>query len=299
MSKLIDILEGTLLGDGCIKFDNYKYRKYLSYKLTAKDKNFLLWFKELINEYHLKCWNTIDNKKQNINAFYFYINNCLYPEIISLRNKWYKEIKGKYKKIVPRDIELTSTVLLHWYLGDGSLNRHRNDNRVPAIVLATNCFSNEDIDFLIQKLAELNLNFYPIKYKSGFTGNDCGFALWSKTQDGTPFRFFKMIGECPKEIENCITGSKGRGSKIHYFKDKWPTDNEWIKILSNVKGIGAILRKRREELKISRKELTQRLSVNPDYIRKIESGVRFPSVGKLKDIISILDLQPQSFKRIT
>jgi DNA-binding transcriptional regulator YiaG len=293
MEKLLNILNGTLLGDACILFDNYKYKKYFVYKITAKGQIFLFWLNSIFKTFQINnSWITED-KRNNTISLYFYINNCPYTELMKLRDKWYRERKGKpAQKIIPRDLKLTPTVILHWYLGDGSLIRRKNNSvNVPYIVLATNAFSKEDIDFLIQKLKELNLNFYPVKYKSGFTKKESGYCLYSKTQDGTPFRFFKLIGfECPKEIANCSTGRKGIYHEEKFFKDKWPTEEDWIKILSNVKGIGKSIKERREQINMSRKELTELLKVGKSYIRSIESGNRKPSVNKLRAILKTLDL---------
>jgi DNA-binding transcriptional regulator YiaG len=292
MEELNEIVNGTLLGDACIQFDNYKYKKYFSYKLSAKDRNFLEWVKLRIKNLGIRnLWISLENKNPIKFALYFYINSCSYKHLLKLREKWYILHNGKSAKIVPRDINLTPMVLLHWYLGDGCLVRRRGDqNRVPYIVLATNTFSKEDVDFLIRKLKEHDLNFYPVRYKSGFTGKGCGYCLYSKTEDGTPFRFFKLIGECPKKIADCTTGSKGIYHEIKFFKDKWPTKDDWTKILSNVKGIGKILRERREIIGISKKRLIKLLGVNKDYVRKIESGRRRPSVNKLRQIMKALDL---------
>ncbi|MBU3896722.1 MAG: helix-turn-helix domain-containing protein [Nanoarchaeota archaeon] len=304
---LLDILNGTLLGDASILLSNYKYKKYFSFKLTAKDKSFLEWVDKQFKSFKItNSWISKD-VRNNTHALYFYINSCPYPELIKLRSKWYIEREGMcMQKIIPKNLEITPIVLLHWYLGDGSLNRHKDDSRVPAIVLATNCFLDEDLDFLILKLKELNLNFYKVKYKSGFTGKECGYCLYSKTQDGTPFRFFKLIGfECPKEIRNYITGNKGPGAKIHYFRDKWPIEDEWIRIVSNVNGIGKIIKERRLKLNISRNEINDKLGTGNDYMRKIEYGVRFPRVEKLKKIMKILSIDskyvlenliPENFK---
>ncbi|MCD6476627.1 MAG: helix-turn-helix domain-containing protein [Candidatus Aenigmarchaeota archaeon] len=289
MKQLFDIINGTLLGDANIRS---KKGKYSCYKLTAKDKNFLKWFELLINEYRITSWISQDNKLSGTYSLGFYIPTCPYPKLNVFENKWYINKECRKFKIVPKDLELNSTVLLHWYLGDGSLIRHRKSNsKVSQIVLSTNNFSKKDVNILIRKLKRLNLNFYPVKYKSGFTRKYCGNAIWSKTQDGTPYRFFKLIGlECPNEIKSCITGRKGRGSKLHYFRDKWPNGEDWLRILSNDNDIGKIIRQRREELRISRDHMNKELKVGKDYIRKIECGMRFPSVERLRKIVNILDL---------
>ncbi len=52
----------------------------------------------------------------------FYITARPYKGLLSLRDKWYKEIKRKTIKVVPRDLNLTPTTLLFWYLGGWKLN---------------------------------------------------------------------------------------------------------------------------------------------------------------------------------
>ncbi|HDJ96778.1 MAG TPA: helix-turn-helix domain-containing protein, partial [Candidatus Aenigmarchaeota archaeon] len=189
--------------------------------------------------------------------------------------------------------------LLFWYLGDGSLVRRRNDpTRVPYVVLATNNFLKEDIDLLIQKLKELNLNFYPVKYKSGFTGKECGYCLYSKTSDETVFRFFKLIGlECPKEIANCVTGRKGRYGKVNRFKDKWPTKEDWLRILSNVK-IGRFLRRKRLELGLSQQKLAEKVGIRRENIRDVELEKRNFGVTNLRRVLKALKLNVNCILRI-
>lgn len=291
MNELFDILNGTLLGDSCIPFNNYKYKKYFDYKITARDQKFLFWFDKLLKTFKINnSWITKDSRTNF--SLYFYINNCPYPELMKLRENWYKERLGKSaQKVVPRELQLTPTVLLHWYLGDGSLIRRKNDfNRVPYVVLATNTFSKNDIELLIRKLKELDLNFYPVKYKSGFTKKECGYCLYSNTQDGTPFRFFKLIGlKCTKEIVNCSTGRKGIYHEEKFFKDKWPTEEDWIKILSNVK-IGKILRERRLKLGLTQNQLAKKIGIRRESIRDVELERRNFSVKNLRKVLKALNL---------
>jgi hypothetical protein len=300
MKTLDDFLNGNLLGDSNIRLWKSKYGNYYYYKQTAKDKIFLEWQKKSLDKSNFHSYILVDNKTTGCFALGFYINNCPYPDLMHLREKWYVERKGEHaQKIVPQDLRLTPTVLLHWYLGDGSLPRRRNDkNRIPAIVLATNTFTKDDIEFLICKLKELDLSFYPVKYKSGFTGKECGYCMYSRTEDGTPFKFFKLIGECPREIADYTTGSKGPCSKMHYFKDKWPNEDDWIKIISNVSGIGKAIKERRLEKRMTRKELTESIKVGKDYLRRIENNRRFPSVEKLKKIMKILDMNAKLAKEM-
>lgn len=298
LPKLLnEVITGTLLSDACITLDRKKYPRY---KLTSKDKNFLTWVRNFLNKFSIKSFISKERKGSRIFSLNIYINTSPFPELAKLREKWYKQINGKTQKVIPRGLELTPTTLLFWYLGDGSLIRHKNSNRVPYIVLATNNFSKEDINFLIQKLKELNLNFYPVKYKSGFTGKDCGYCLYSSAQDSTPFRFFKLIGfECPREIANCFTGRKGKYGEIHYFKDKWPTKEDWIKILSNVDEIGKIFKQRRKELKLTQEKVAKLIGCSREHVRDVEKCKHRASVIIFKKILKVLELKVDELKLLS
>ena len=156
-------------------------------------------------------------------------------------------------------------------------------------------FRKEDIELLIQKLKLLNLNFYPVKIKSGFkNGESCGYALFSKVSDGTVYNFFRLIGfHPPKEIEKCITGKKGRYSKLHYLKDKWPKKEEWIKIISNIPQLGKILglKEIRKNKGLTQKELGRIIGISREAIRDFENGKRNLRVENLKKLLEVFELE--------
>jgi DNA-binding XRE family transcriptional regulator len=288
--ELKDIINGFILGDGSV----FRDRDYFRFKLTAKDMKYLEWVAELFVRNGINTF--FSNDKRNDTCILYARTNDIFH---GFRKNWYTKINGKTQKIVPKDLELNSTVLLHWYIGDGCLIRQK-ENRIPRIVLATNAFSKENINLLIEKLRKIGLNFYPILSYSGFTKNKCGYILTSKLEDGTPFRFFKIIGfECPKEIKDCYTGNKGRGSKRHYVKDKWPNEEDRIRIFSNVNGIGKIIKERRGKLKISQGQLAKKVDTTRDYIKQIERGRRYPSVPLFKKILSAIKIDISYFLEYT
>lgn len=147
---------------------------------------------------------------------------------------------------------------------------------------------------MIKKLKKLGLNFYPVKYRSGFkNGRKCGYALLSKTSDTTVYRFFRLIGfEPPEEIKDCITGRKGRGSKLHFIKDKWPRDDEIAKIISNIPKLGVLLgiKKLRKKRNLTQKQLASLIDVCREVIRDFENGKRNLSVKNLVKILKLFDL---------
>lgn len=72
-----------------------------------------------------------------------------------LRGRWY--VEGH--KVIPRDIVLSPRLLATWYLDDGSLTNGQ------MATLSTHCFTEADVDFLLDKLEELGLR--PVKLASG------------------------------------------------------------------------------------------------------------------------------------
>jgi DNA-binding XRE family transcriptional regulator len=275
------IIHGSLLGDASIRI--WK-NKYLYYKHTAKDKQFLEWLGEFFNKLPVTVYILKDNP--GTHALGFYIKTNL-SELLELRRTWYKEKNGKVRKVVPENLELNPNVILHWYLGDGSLQRDYKGGRKPKIILATNAFGKEDIVLLIEKLRILGLNFYPNpKFREN---QETNYVLVSSEYSALPF--FKIVGlSCPKEIANCITGRKGRGSKLHYFRDKWPTHEDWLRVISNESGIGKILKQRRLELGMSQDHLAKKAGVGRNAIKRIERGVRWPSVALFRRYLNILDI---------
>ncbi len=288
VQKLTEIISGSLLGDGCIKVDK---EKYFTFQYTAKDRNFLENLNEIFKRFAIRCWISRDNP--GIYKLGFYINNCPYPEFMHLREEWYRKVNGKTQKILPKDLEITPTTLLYWYLGDGCLVRRKNDdNRVPTLCLATNCFSKKDVGVLLEKLRKSNLNFYATESASGFNkGEKAGYALYSMVQDGTVLRFFQTIGlNCPKEIANYTTGSKGTDHRKRFFRDKWPTEDDWMKIISNEKRIGRFLREKRLEMKLTQKQMGDKIGLRRENIRDVELEKRNFCVKNFRKVLEATNI---------
>ena len=140
-SKALEIIEGELLGDGSLtssrtnsSFEhstaNIDYGKYL-YKLLQKEV-------VPLGKPEILAGRNGGNPQFRTRT----ICNKIFTE---LRQKWYPF----GKKIIPKDIKLTSTECLHWFLGDGSGG--------SGLVLHTNCFSIEDINILRNGLSKLGI----------------------------------------------------------------------------------------------------------------------------------------------
>jgi len=110
--KAIEVINGELLGDGCISFPNtsntcfshstanIEYGKYLYNKLNILEV-------KLLNQEFLPSRN--GGKPQ------FRTRSTTNIMWTKLHHKWYTN----RRKIIPSDLILTKEVCLHWYLGDG------------------------------------------------------------------------------------------------------------------------------------------------------------------------------------
>lgn len=184
-----EIIIGSLLSDGCITKStggkNYYWTQTsisMEYIDLLKKEIDINLNKYVINE---KEYN-ISNKKGIAKKAYT-LKSRASVTFTKYRKIWYPN----NIKIVPYDINLTPTVLLHWYLGDGYLDNGK------GIVLCTDAFDYNSIFILITKLNELNMCAY---YYEG--GNK--IIIPNKRV----IEFLNYIGTC----------------SVKYFKYKWNTN---------------------------------------------------------------------------
>lgn len=281
--QTLNIIEGGLLGDACMT-------KCGVYTQAAKDRNFLEWLSGLLSGGGLHCKVISIKSKTSFstsNAYWLYSHKC--PALLSLRKKWYPKNSNEMIKRVPTDLKLTSTSLLHWYLGDGDFKRDRRHDKIgrPCIRLSTNSFLREDIELLIEKLKGLGLRFYPVPKLNEKRRR--GYILYLYVRD--MLKFFKLIGLRPvKEIKDCVTKIV-KNKNVHTFKEKWPMRNDWTKILAKESGIGKIIRERRTNLDLSRRELARRVGVKEKHhIADIEAGRKYTSLKRFEKFLEVLGL---------
>jgi len=285
--KALDIIEGDLLGDGCIT-------KYGTYQQEAKDKKYLEWRGGLLNRGGIKCKIIPTKSKSSYSKskkpFYLlYTHSC--PAFFELRKRWYiKNSKGKEIKRIPPGIKLTPTALLHWYLDDGNLKHDKRPGKIggrPLVRLFTNDFLREDIKLLLEKLKkDLDLSFYVLPKLNENIKR--GYVLYLYSTD--LFKFFKVIGFVPpKEIRDCVT--EIRNGKFHTFKEKWPSEDDWIKILAKTKGIGKLLKKRRKRLGLTQRKVAEKIGVTKHHIAEIEAGRKGMSSNSFNKFLEVLKLE--------
>ena len=172
--KAIEVLSGEILGDGhlsstgsnsCFQHStaNFEYGKYLYDKLNTYGA-------PLLSHKILKPRGSKNEQ--------FHTRTSCNSTFSVLRRKWYEN----GIKIVPLDLQLTSEICLHWFLGDGSLER------TGAILISTCNFSIKDVDLLVEKLN--NIGFMATKNKDG---KYYIVRIWKHNV----LDFLNYIGQCP------------------------------------------------------------------------------------------------------
>jgi len=176
--ELLEWISGELLGDGCLycaspysAMFNYssKYPEYIHYVSDTLMKFGVERAGKIYEQYHesMDCWT-------------FHYKSRSYREFLPMHDKWYPECK----KIIPRDLTLSSIVCRQWYIGDGSIT-HRLGKK-PSIKLATCAFPVYDVKWLVEQLGEIGILA---------THQPAWNMIWIRACSVKDF--LSYVGECP------------------------------------------------------------------------------------------------------
>lgn len=187
-----DVITGCLLGDGSLGIFNkhsnfcepYFYKKNKQYDFVLYVANLL--FKDPISKISQDI-----TKYDGSNRIYYKLRSKSTSDLRPYFNKWYPSQRD-FKKVVPSDINITPTVLLHWFMDDGSTYRRRKNSNTEQIIttFCTESFSYNDNCLLKQKLEHLGLYFNVVK---------CNFGTgWRLQLSQSQYKkFIEIIGQCP------------------------------------------------------------------------------------------------------
>ena len=197
-----DVLDGSLLGDAGLrkwKKDSANGQALLYKKNKHKDhlEWFALHFEESFNIQQVEHFLKATGKTYE----YYHYRTKTFPELSCYFDRWYPE-SNNFKKIIPDDICISETMLLHWFLDDG-FSHFRDRGRdykgtswsqkkeQVVVKFCTDCFSLDDQERLCEQLNnKFALNFKVVKYMKY---HRIGIPQ-SKSND-----FFEIIGQPPVE----------------------------------------------------------------------------------------------------
>lgn len=165
-SRQIEIINGSLLGDGCIeKLDTSKSNCRFIEKHGIKQLEYLEWKRKELKPFapEVKFGSEKDNWTGEIRNF-CKMQTFKNPIFTKLESKWYNSSRVK---IIPSDLILTPLTIAIWYFDDGFNDnaeyiqkiyyKHKRKN----IWIYTNGFQLGEVEKLIEKLKNLGiLNCY-------------------------------------------------------------------------------------------------------------------------------------------
>jgi len=158
--EIIQRIEGELLGDGSLT----KRTHQAKFCFSSCKEDYAVWLSNFFKDSNIPLVNNSIQKERyyhkNWNKWYtryIFSTHCSI-QFEELEKKWYIN----RKKIIP-DLKISPNLVLHWYLGDGSL-----PNKEYAI-FCTDCFSYNEINFLSYKLnKEIQIKSSVMNYKKDY-----------------------------------------------------------------------------------------------------------------------------------
>lgn len=177
-----DIIDGLLLGDGCIANKNEKIPKLC---ISQTDYELVRYLRDNI------CPDAninIYTKGKYKDIYSVRIKN---PIFLDFKKRWYKE----GKKIIPNDLTFSPLMVLNWFMGDGSTSFSKNKKQV-ILTISTESFSKEEVIFLRNELSKAIKQDIKISTNNGSFSNKIYFRL-SSGKNSFVNAFFEFIGKSP------------------------------------------------------------------------------------------------------
>jgi len=145
--KAINFISGEMLGDGNLQsLSPYSAR----FMYSSKYLEYIQYISDTLESFGIKRSGRIKRRINKDKGNYTYTYNSLcYVELLLIYKKWYQ----KDKKIIPKDLKLSSLTIRQWMIGDGCLEHPKG--RKSHIRLCTDGFLISDVNWLIKQLIRL------------------------------------------------------------------------------------------------------------------------------------------------
>ena len=169
MSKEMHVLDGVMLGDGCLRrFANGAYL-HMNLSKTSKDGRLTMddnvaWLGYIKNECLIPLGVEVSDIYPKLRWRHSKIRSYQMADLTSRQSdflieqhsRWYAQTgewiqnNGHWyrrgdTKIVPRDFILNPVILAHWFVGDGGSHRPNTSPSATMVSLATCCFTRLEV----------------------------------------------------------------------------------------------------------------------------------------------------------
>lgn len=162
------MINGLLLGDGCLEKGKNSKNACLRITRAIRDKEYLYWnasvLKDFLTEKGVYTSSYFDNRTKK-EYFKIYLRSRCSIFFTDFYSQWYVN----KKKIIPSNLILNKDIVKVWFADDGSVIAPKDNlnKRRFSIKFATHSFSKKEVMFLKQQLDDLFcVNFHIYKEKN-------------------------------------------------------------------------------------------------------------------------------------
>lgn len=188
--EFMEHFKGWMLGDGYLSNQN-KCKSSSQFLVTNVNPTYILELSKIMTDENIDHNVKLKDIKGGFKGSKksSQISTKFYVTFANLERKWYQtRDDGTHFKIIPNDLKLTQTSLLHWYLGDGYLVNLRGEP--VRVQFCTDRYTDEEIVFLQECFHR-----------------DIGLDIqidWNRRRLRIPKRmlneFFDILPKCPERI---------------------------------------------------------------------------------------------------
>lgn len=185
------MIDGMMLGDGhLLRIKPPLVNSGFSMLVAARHADFVSWVGQYFTQDSVPfASGKRDNSWPGSEAIT--LSTVKTKEFTELRTRWYPE----GTKIVPQDLVLSPELVSAWHMGDGTLHKY------GGATLSTNCFTHDDVVFLVSLFADIGIAATVKKHVRGAGGfgiaGTVDWLLYIPRKEGNLKRLFDFIGPCP------------------------------------------------------------------------------------------------------
>ena len=177
--EAVEWINGELLGDGSLESPHLTSANFSH---TSKHLEYAEYVSTTLASFGVQqSGNLRERYTEGIAGHIYRYRSLAYVELLPHRMLWYPE----GKKVVPRQIRLTSLTCRQWYIGDGYLQQGKAGR---GIVLSTQGFPENDVEWLVTQLIKL-----------GFSAARQPSINTIRIHTHSVKDFLEYIGKCPVE----------------------------------------------------------------------------------------------------
>lgn len=274
--ELLDVLNGQLLGDGSLTRPD---GRNTFFQVLSSKRNYIYGLSDILTGFRIpnKIYETMQSTRQKA----WHLHSCHAKSFNTLYERWYiprtkmedciyKNPLVKNFKIVPKTLQLNKIVILHWHLGDGSINwdNTRKKSIIHYVKLSTCGFLHDDVEWLAKQIREK----FGIECKARLNGHAKPYKEIFITGQENIKKYFDLIGPCPDWAQD--------------YRHRWPTEEEYERLNSRSMCMNESERQEIErlfDLGLSDREISQHVNRSAAGINNflIREGLKRPGPKRL------------------